>query len=63
MDQARMDNERTPHLASLEEQLRNLLGTAVQITLTSKDCGTISIPFSSNEEFERILRSLHRAAA
>ncbi len=63
MDQARTDNERTPHLASLEEQLRNLLGTAVQITLTSKDCGTISIPFSGNEEFERILRSLHRAAA
>ena len=63
MDQARVDNERTPHMASLEEQLRNLLGTAVEITLTSKDCGTISIPFSSNEEFERILRSLHRAAA
>lgn len=63
MDQARADNERTPHLASLEEQLRNLLGTAVQITLNSKDSGTISIPFSSNEEFERILRSLHRAAA
>lgn len=63
MDQARADNERTPHLASLEEQLRNLLGTAVQITLNSKESGTISIPFSSNEEFERILRSLHRAAA
>lgn len=63
MDQARTDNDRTPHLASLEEQLRNLLGTSVQITLTSKDCGTISIPFSNNEEFERILRSLHRAAA
>ncbi len=63
MEQARCENERTPHLASLEEQLRNLLGTAVQITLNTKDSGTISIPFSSNEEFERILRSLHRAAA
>jgi len=63
LDQARVENERTPHLASLEEQLRNLLGTAVEITLSSKDCGKITIPFTSNEEFERILRSLHRAAA
>ncbi len=63
MDQARSDSDRTPHLASLEEQLRNLLGTAVEIKLKSKESGTILIPFSSNEEFERLLRSLHRAAA
>lgn len=62
-EQAREESERTPHLASLEEQLRNLLGTAVEIKLKSKDSGTILIPFTSNEEFERILRSLHRAAA
>lgn len=62
-EQAREESERTPHLASLEEQLRNLLGTAVEIKLKSKDVGTILIPFTSNEEFERILRSLHRAAA
>ena len=63
MDQARAENDRTPHLASLEEQLRNLLGAAVEIKLKTKDSGTIMIPFSSNEEFERLLRSLHRAAA
>jgi len=63
LDQARAENDRTPHMASLEEQLRNLLGTAVEIKLNSKESGTIMIPFSSNEEFERILRSLHRAAA
>jgi ParB family chromosome partitioning protein len=62
-EQAREESERTPHLASLEEQLRNLLGTAVEIKLKSKDNGTILIPFANNEEFERILRSLHRAAA
>jgi ParB family chromosome partitioning protein len=62
-EQAREESERTPHLVSLEEQLRNLLGTAVEIKLKSKDAGTILIPFTSNEEFERILRSLHRAAA
>jgi ParB family transcriptional regulator, chromosome partitioning protein len=63
MDQARSDTDRTPHLASLEEQLRNLLGTQVEIRLKSKDSGTILIPFNSHEEFERLLRSLHRAAA
>lgn len=63
MEEARSESDRTPHLASLEEQLRNLLGTAVEIKLKSKDSGTILIPFSSNEEFERLLRSLHRAAA
>lgn len=63
MDQARSESDRTPHLASLEEQLRNLLGAAVEIKLKSKDSGTILIPFNSNEEFERLLRSLHRAAA
>lgn len=62
-EQAREESDRTPHLASLEEQLRNLLGAAVEIKLKSKDSGTILIPFTSNEEFERILRSLHRAAA
>ena len=63
MEQARSENDRTPHLASLEEQLRNLLGTAVEIKLKTKESGTILIPFSNNEEFERLLRSLHRAAA
>lgn len=63
MDQARSESDRTPHLASLEEQLRNLLGAAVEIKLKSKESGTILIPFNSNEEFERLLRSLHRAAA
>ncbi len=63
MAEARSETDRTPHLASLEEQLRNLLGTAVEIKLKTKDSGTILIPFSSHEEFERLLRSLHRAAA
>lgn len=57
------ENERTPHIDSLEEQLRNLLGAAVEIKLKTKESGTILIPFSSNDDFERILRTLHRAAA
>lgn len=57
------DSARTNHIASLEEQLRNLLGVKVSIKLNSKDAGVIQIPFSSNEEFERILKTVRRAAA
>ena len=57
------DQERTKHVASLEDQLRSLLGTQVTIKLTSKDTGSIVIPFTSNDQFEHILRQLHRAAA
>lgn len=57
------ESARTNHIASLEEQLRNLLGVKVSIKLNSKDAGTIQIPFSSNEEFERILKTVRRAAA
>ncbi|RLS58775.1 MAG: ParB/RepB/Spo0J family partition protein [Planctomycetota bacterium] len=63
IEQARSETERTPHLESLEEQLRNLLGLPVEIKLKSKDSGTILIPFTSNDEFEQILRSLRRAVA
>jgi len=60
---AEQDQERTKHVASLEDQLRSLLGTQVTIKLTSKDTGSIVIPFTSNDQFEHILRQLHRAAA
>ena len=57
------EEARTHHVASLEEQLRDLLGVKVEIKLKGKDAGTIQIPFSSNEEFERILKTVRRAAA
>jgi ParB family chromosome partitioning protein len=60
---AQHDQDRTKHVSSLEDQLRSLLGTQVQIKLTSKDSGSIVIPFTSNDQFEHILRQLHRAAA
>jgi ParB family chromosome partitioning protein len=60
---AQQDQERTAHVSSLEDQLRSLLGAPVQIKLTSKDSGSIVIPFTSNDQFEHILRQLHRAAA
>ncbi len=54
---------RTNHINSLEAQLRDLLGVKVDIKLKGKDAGQIQIPFSSNEEFERILKLVRRAAA
>jgi ParB family chromosome partitioning protein len=55
--------ERTNHVHSLEEQLGSLLGVKVEIRLKSKDAGSIVVPFASNDEFERILTRLRRAAA
>lgn len=57
------EEARTNHIASLEAQLRDLLGVKVDIKLKGKDTGSIQIPFSSNEEFERILNTVRRAAA
>jgi ParB family chromosome partitioning protein len=54
---------RTNHIVSIEEQLRDLLGTKVEIKLRSKESGSIVIPFSSGSEFERILGELRRRAA
>ena len=55
---------RTAHVIGLQDQLRDWLGTNVEIKLTgkSKDKGKIVIDFSSNDDFERILGKLQRAA-
>lgn len=58
-----VDPARTHHVESLEGQLRDLLGVPATIKLTGKECGVISVPFSSNDEFERILRTLRSSAA
>lgn len=52
---------RTNHILSLEQQLTDLFGVKVQIKLKSKEDGFIVIPFSSNSEFERILKTARRA--
>ena len=55
---------RTSHVVGLQSQLRDWLGTNVEIKLSgkSKDKGKIVIDFSSNDDFERILGKLQRAA-
>jgi ParB family chromosome partitioning protein len=50
------------HVRSLEETLGQLFAVAVQIKLGGKEKGKIIIPFANNDEFERILRHLRRAA-
>ncbi|MCA9038728.1 MAG: ParB/RepB/Spo0J family partition protein [Planctomycetaceae bacterium] len=54
--------EMSNHLLSLQEQLRQILGAQVEIKLKTNDSGQIQIPFTSNEDFERILNVVRRAA-
>jgi ParB family chromosome partitioning protein len=53
---------RTAHIDSLEQQLCEMLGTKVQIKQRRKEAGQIVIDFRSNDDFERILGFLRRAA-
>ena len=52
----------THHVLSLQGQLRDLLGVPVEIKLRGKESGQILITFGSNDDFERVLRVLRRAA-
>ncbi len=56
--------ELTNHLKSLQDQLRDTLGTAVEIKLKgkNKEAGKIIVEFTSNDDFERIIGQLRRAA-
>jgi ParB family chromosome partitioning protein len=53
---------RTAHVDSLQQQLCDALGTKVQIKLRKKEAGQIVIDFRSNDDFERILGFLRKAA-
>lgn len=50
------------HVLSLQQQLRDCLGVKVEIQVSGKESGKIIIPFDSNDDFERLLRQLRRAA-
>ncbi|MCP4190918.1 MAG: ParB/RepB/Spo0J family partition protein [Planctomycetaceae bacterium] len=50
----RKKKPRDGHVASLEQQLRILLGTKVDIRQSSRGRGQIVIHFRSNDEFERL---------
>ncbi len=61
--QQQPDDDRTNHVKSLEDRLRDQLGAKVNIKLKSKESGQIVIHFGTNDEFEGLVRNLTRAAA
>ena len=52
----------TSHILSLQDRLREMLGAKVEIRLTGKNSGRIIVEFQSNDDFERIIQSLRKAA-
>ncbi len=59
---AKTTPEKTAHVASLEQQFRDLLGLKVEVKLKSDSSGQVVINFGSNADFERISRLLRKAA-
>ena len=50
--------EKSNHLLSLENDLRQKLGAKVDIHPKTNDTGTITIHFGSNDDFERVIEQL-----
>lgn len=51
---------KTAHVKSLENELRQKLGTPVEIRVLGKDKGQIVLHFETNDDFERILERLQK---
>ncbi|MCA9095887.1 MAG: ParB/RepB/Spo0J family partition protein [Planctomycetaceae bacterium] len=49
------------HVASLQDQLREVVGVKVEIKLKGKDAGRMIIHFNSTDEFDRIVQHLRKA--
>lgn len=54
--------EASAHVISLQDQLRESLAARIDIRLKKKESGQIVIHFGSNDDFERIVGQLRRAA-
>jgi ParB family chromosome partitioning protein len=50
------------HIRDLQQQLREILGTKVDIRLQGKQSGRLIVHFASNDEFERVIGFLKRAS-
>ena len=50
--------EKTAHVQAIEDELRQLLATRVDIRLRGKDRGQIVLAFESNDDFERLIDRL-----
>jgi ParB family chromosome partitioning protein len=53
-------DEKTNHVKSLEDELRQKLATAVEIRVRGKDRGQIVLRFESNDDFMRLLEVLRK---
>jgi ParB family chromosome partitioning protein len=53
--------EKTAHVQSIEDELRQRLATRVEIRLRAKDKGQIVVTFDSNDDFERVLEIFRKA--
>ncbi|MHB1425831.1 MAG: ParB/RepB/Spo0J family partition protein [Gemmataceae bacterium] len=52
--------EKTAHVQSIENELRQKLSVRVEIRVKSKDKGQIVLAFESNDDFERLIEVLRR---
>jgi ParB family chromosome partitioning protein len=52
--------EKTAHVKSIEDELRQRLATGFEIRLAAKDKGQFVIDFASNDDFERILEQMRK---
>jgi ParB family chromosome partitioning protein len=50
--------EKTTHVASIEDELRQKLGMKVEIRVKGKDRGQLVVSFESNDDFERMVEML-----
>jgi ParB family chromosome partitioning protein len=50
--------EKTPHVASVENELRQKLAVKIEIRVRAREKGQIVIGFESNDDFERIVGAL-----
>jgi len=55
-----LDETRTAHVQSIEDELRQKLAIRVAIKLRSRDKGQIVLQFDSNDDFERLLEILRK---
>jgi ParB family chromosome partitioning protein len=51
---------KTAHVKQIEDELRQALGTRVQIRLRGKAQGQFIIPFENNDEFERLVAAFRK---
>ncbi len=53
-------SEKTAHVQSVEDELRQKLGLKIEIRVKGKERGQLILTFESNDDFERVLETLRR---